>query len=189
MDGVILEKLVEKDVSVTPSTPAFVIGNVSHLELESDILTDDISKVKIGNDVEISGKAVGDKVFKGKVIKLAPEAKTEVSSLGVNQNRIPVTIGISDGVDQIKPGYVLDVKIITTAKSGIIEVPDSAVFDYQGKSDVFVAQNGKTVLKTIKKGIESDNIIEVIDGLKEGEVILSKPDNTIKEGIQIKPVE
>jgi HlyD family secretion protein len=186
IDGVIIEKLVEENSMGTPGTAAFLVGDTKSLELESDILSDDIYRIKIGNDVEISGKAIGDSILNGKVVKIAPEAKNITSSLGVNQKRVPITIEISDDTDLLKPGYDLDVKVITEVKSDTLVIPDSAVFDYQGNSCVFVVENGKAVIRQIKKGIESENEIEVLDGLKEGEKILSKPNNDTKEGMKIK---
>ncbi|MFT8348722.1 efflux RND transporter periplasmic adaptor subunit [Clostridium saccharoperbutylacetonicum] len=185
-DGIILEKLVEDNSIGAPGTAAFVIGDTKSLELEADILSDDIYKVKIGNEVEISGKAIGDSILKGKVTKIAPEAKNITSSLGGNQKRVAVTIEISDNTDLLKPGYDLEVKIITESKSDTLIVPDSAVFDYQGSSCVFFVDNGKAVIRQIKKGIESEKIIEVSDGLKEGEKIITKPNNDIEEGMRIK---
>jgi HlyD family secretion protein len=65
-------------------------------------------------------------------------------------------------------------------------IPDTAVFDYKGSSCTFVVENGKTVLKQIKKGIESDKTIEVLEGLDMGQKIVLKPDNNMKEGMKIK---
>lgn len=185
-DGIVIEKLVEENAIGAPETAAFLIGDTKSLELEANILSDDIYRIKIGNDVEISGKAIGDSILKGKVIKIAPEAKNITSSLGVNQKRVPITIEIDDNAELLKPGYDLDVKVITEAKSDTIVIPDSAVFDYQGNSCVFVVENGKAVIRQIKKGIESEKTIEVLDGLKEGEKILPKLNNEIKEGMKIK---
>jgi len=68
-------------------------------------------------------------------------------------------------------------------------VPDSSVFEYKDESRVFIVENGKALLRTVKRGIESGNFIEIQEGLKEGDTILVKPDNSIKEGINIKPVD
>lgn len=186
MDGIIIEKLVNENSIGAPSTAAFVIGNIKSLELEANILSDDIYKVKVANEVEVSGKAMGDSIIKGKIIKIAPEAKNITSSLGVNQKRVPITIEISDDANLLKPGYDLDIKIITEIKSDVLIIPDSAVFDYQGESCVFVVDSGKAVIRPISKGIESEKTIEVLDGLKEGERIILKPDNNVKEGMKIK---
>lgn len=185
-DGIVIEKLVEENSIGAPGTAAFLIGDTQSLELEANILSDDIYRVKIGNDVEISGKAIGDSILKGKVVKIAPEAKNITSSLGVNQKRVPITIEIDDNTELLKSGYDLDVKVITEAKSDTVVIPDSAVFDYQGNSCVFVVENGKTVIRQVKKGIESEKTIEILDGLGEGEKILPKPNNEIKEGMKIK---
>lgn len=185
VDGIILEKLVEENSQVATGGTAFLIGDTKSLELEANILSDDIYKVKIGNEVEVSGKPIGNSTIKGKVTKIAPEAKNITSSLGVNQKRVPVTIEISGDVGLLKPGYDLDIKIITEAKKDTLVIPDTSVFDYKGSSCVFVVDNGKTVIRKIQKGIESEKLIEVIGGLKSGEKILVKPDNNIKEGMKI----
>ena len=186
IDGIVIEKLVEENSIGATGTAAFLIGDVKSLELEGNILSDDIYNVQIGNEVEVSGKAIGDSTLKGKVVKIAPEAKNITSSLGVNQKRVPVTIEINDDVGVLKPGYDLDIKIITEIKSDTLVIPDSAVFDYKGNSCVFVVDSGKTVIRQIKKGIESEKTIEVLDGLNEGRKIILKPDNNIKEGMKIK---
>ena len=189
IDGVVLEKLIDENAPALSSTPAFVIGDITSLELEAEVLADDAGKVKPGDAVEISGKAIGDAILYGKVKKIAPAAKTVTSSLGVNQKRVPVTIEIEDITGLVKPGYDLDIRIITAIKKDIIKVPDSAVFDYTSGSAVFVVENGKAVLRTVTKGIESGDDIEIQEGLSEGDVLLVKPDNSIKEGIKIKNSE
>jgi len=187
IDGIVLEKYVEADSPVIAGAPIFLVANVEKLQLEADILVDDSGKLKVGNDVEISGKPLGDKALKGKVTKIAPIAKTITSTLGVNQKRVPVTIELTEGKGALKPGYTVDIKIITVDKKGVITVSDSSVFDYKGNTCVLAVENGKTVIKQIKTGLENDKLIEVLEGLKEGESILVKPDNTIKEGMKVKP--
>lgn len=186
MDGVVIERLIEEGSLVVPSTVAFIIGDVSNLELEADILTNDIGKVKAGNEVEISGKAIGNAVLKGRVVKIAPAARTVVSSLGINQRRVPVTIELTGNSDLLKPGFDLDIKIITQEKKDVLVIPDSAVFDYMGESCVFAAEDGKAVLKKVEKGIESGDFVEITSGLAEGEKVVLKPDNSMKDGMRIR---
>ncbi len=185
-DGTIIERLVDENLPAVPQMAAFIIEDTDRLEIEANVLSDDINKVQIGNEVEISGKPLGDEILKGKVTKIAPVAKAEMSSLGVSQNRVSVTIEINGDTSLLKPGFSVDAKIITANRKDILIVPDSSVFDYEGKSTIFVVENGKTRLRSVEKGIESDDLIEILGGLKEGEMILSKPDNSIKEGMRIK---
>ena len=80
----------------------------------------------------------------------------------------------------------MDIKVITETKSDTLVIPDSSVFDYKGNSCVFVVDSGKAVIRQIKKGIESEKTIEVVEGLNEGDKIILKPDNNITEGMKIK---
>jgi HlyD family secretion protein len=185
-DGTIIERLVDENIPAVPQMAAFIIEDTDRLEIEANVLSDDINKVQIGDEVEISGKPLDDEILMGKVTKIAPAAKAEMSTLGVSQNRVPVTIEINGDTSLLKPGFSVDAKIITANRKNILMVPDSSVFDYEGKSTIFVVENGKTRLRIVEKGIESDDYIEIISGLKEGEMILSKPDNSIKEGMRIK---
>ena len=189
IDGTVIEKLVDDNSSAIPGTAAFVIGNVKKLKLQADILADDSYKLKIGNEVEISGKSLEDEVLTGKVSKIAPTAKTMTSTLGVNQKRVPVTIELTDGQGLLKPGYTVDIKIITAHKKDTITVPESSVFDYKGETCVFTVRNGQAVITEIKKGLENNDLIEVLKGLSEGDSILVKPDDTIKEGMKVKPIQ
>jgi len=181
-DGTVVEKLVDMNTPAAPQMPAYIIENMGKLEIEADILSDDVNKVKVGNDVEISGKPLGDLILKGKVKKIAPSAKTEISALGVSQNRVPVTIDLGEETSLLKPGFGVDVRIITASSNAALKVPDSAVFDYKGKSSVFVVENGKARLRIVEKGIENDDFIEIKEGLKEGDLVIAEPDNSIKEG-------
>lgn len=188
MDGIILEKLIEDYSIAAPGTPAYIIGNIDALELEANILSDDSYKVKDGDEVEVRGKPLGDAVIKGRISKIAPVAKTITSTLGVNQKRVQIIINLIDDYALLKPGYNVDIKIVTAAKKDIVAVPDSAIFDYEGNSCLFVLQEDKAVIRQVKKGLEGDKLVEITEGLEEGITILVKPDNNIKEGIMIKPL-
>lgn len=183
--GVILKKEVELNQVVPPGAEAFIIGASNQLEVEADILADDVVHVRPGNMVEISGQATGGAVLPGVVTKVAPMARNIVSSLGVNQKRATVTIDFTGDTGLLKPGYDVDVRIITQIKPEAITVPLSAVFDLQGKNHCFVIENGRTRLREVRIGIENDEQVEVIAGLEVGERVLVKPDNTIKEGIKV----
>ncbi|KPU45508.1 multidrug export protein EmrA [Oxobacter pfennigii] len=189
ISGEILENLIEENSILTPGAPAFIIGDTSILKLNAYILSDESYKISLGDKVEIRGKYLGDNVAFGKVSKIAPSAKTVTSNLGVNQKRVAVTIDITGDYGLLKPGYNTDIKIITDEIANTITVPDSAVFDYKGSSCVFVVDNGKAVIRQVEKGLEGSKSIEITQGLNEGEVILIKPDNNIKEGIKISPVK
>ncbi|HYE81998.1 MAG TPA: HlyD family efflux transporter periplasmic adaptor subunit [Clostridia bacterium] len=186
IDGVVLERNVEANTVGIPGTVAFTIGNVDSMEIEAYILADDAADIRLGNEVEIIERSEKKQVFEGKAVKIAPSAVEVTSSLGVNQKKVKVTIEPLKLLDQLKHGYETDVRIITERKNGVAVVPLSSVFDYKDNNCVFVVVDGKAVLRAVEKGIEDEESVEIIDGLKEGELVLSEPDISIKEGMKIK---
>lgn len=184
--GVILDRLVEPNDYASTGAAAFVIGDLADLEIEAQIPAEEAVFIRPGNRVNISGKATGNVALKGKVATIAPMAKSVVSSLGVNEKRQTVKINFTGAVGQLKPGADIDIKVITVTKTNALKIPLSAVFDYKDQTCVFAVENGKTKIRPIVKGIENDDVIEVKAGLKSGELILTRPDNTTKEGLRVK---
>lgn len=110
MDGVILEKKVERGAAAAPGTVAFVIGNSDHPEVEAYILADDAVEIEPGDEVELVGRSEERRTIGGKVTKLAPSAVEITSSLGVNQKRVKVTIEPSGPLTRMREGYEIDVR-------------------------------------------------------------------------------
>lgn len=185
IDGIVLRKTIEEGSYIQPGMDIMEIGNVEELYIESDILVDDIAYVQEGARVKISNKNLGLVDLEGVVKKIYPYAFTKVSDLGVEQRRVKVDIEIKDSIKNIRPGYDLDIKIVVDSKDNTILIPKDSIFDMEGKHFVFVNTDNKAELREVKKGLESQRQVEVISGLKKGEVVILSPDEKIEEGINI----
>lgn len=188
IDGTVLEKNAEINEFGAPGTAAFVIGNVENIEIESKILADDTTDITVGDKAEIAVRTDNKELIEGIVVKIAPTAEDEVSSLGVRQKKVRVTIRPAEPAAPLKLGSEVDVKVITETKKEVIIVPAGAVFDYQGDSCVFVVEGRKAVLKKVERGFRNESSAEITGGLKEGDIVLSSPDNSIEEGTRIKEI-
>ena len=186
IDGVVLERHIEENTVGVPGTIAFVIGNVDNVEIEAGILADEAADIRLGDEAEIMERSGSKRVIRGKVIKIAPSAVAVTSSLGVNQKRVSVTIEPMEQYGLLRPGYEVDIRIITESKDNILVAPLASVFDYKGKDHVFAVVDGKAQLRAVKKGIQDENFVEILEGLKEGELVLSAPDINTREGMWIK---
>lgn len=189
IDGVILAREIDDNGFVQPGSPLFEIGNDKGIYLESDILADEVGDVEVGATVLIENEDSNIKNLKGTVRKIYPKAITKMSDLGIEQKRVKVEINLNENssdMGNIKPGYDLDIKVITASRKNILLIEEGAVFDYQGKPHVFVVENGRAKLREIEKGLESDEKVEVLKGLGEGEEIILSPDETINEGMKVK---
>ena len=186
IEGVVLFKDIDEGSYLQPGMHVLEIGNTNSMYIEADILTGDIVKFEEGSQVVISSDDLGLTDIKGQVTKIHPRAFSKISDLGIEQKRIKVEIQINEIVENIKPGYELDLKIITDKSEDTLLAPENAVFDMEGKDYVFTIIDGKAILTQVKTGIESQRQIEILDGIEEGQIIILSPDNEIEDGIKVK---
>lgn len=187
ISGTVLSVSAKEGSIAQPGTLLFEIGNKNSIYLESDILLEDMGKVKEGAAVLIENEDLGIKDIKGTIRKIYPKAVGKISDLGIEQKRVKVEISLgSDNAVLLKPGYDVDVKIVSESIDNALLIDEKAVFDYQGKNYVFVNDNGVARLRQIEKGIESGDMVEVLKGLSENDIVILSPDEKIKEGSRIR---
>jgi len=149
-------------ITLLPATP---------FEIEVDIYEEDVVKINIGNPVEISLVPFPDKIFKGKVISIDPAEKTVEGVVYYE-----TSIDFEEMPDNLKPGMTADLVIQAALKENVLVIPEDALYEKDDKRTVQVFQDGEVKDKEIEIGlIGSNDLIEVIFGLEEGEeVILSR---------------
>ncbi len=184
--GTVISKFVDKGAVVEPGTPLYEIGDYNSAYIRVDVLVDDMYKVKADQPAVISGDILDNREVTGVVYYIAPKGVTSVSSLGVEQQRVEVRIRYDNSEIKLRPGYDLDVNLITDQKAEALYVPDKAVFEMDGHDSVFVIKDGKLELREIKKGIENNDFIEVTSGLNAGEKVVIDPANNLKPDIRVR---
>ena len=185
--GPILEKYVESRRVLPPGTPLLKMGDLSSVEIESDILSEEVVRVQPGQRVEISGKAVGRETsFEGTVKRIYPSAFMKISALGIEQQRVKTIIAFDNSTLGLRPGTRLDVRIITAEKQNAVSVPERSIFRREGKWYVFTVQSGRARLAPVSIGLKNDEWAEITDGLTAGDVIILEPKNDLENGVRIK---
>ena len=172
--------------------PAFTIIDSENVEISATVDEYNSKDILPGQKVRITGDALGDNVeLDGEVVSVAPVATRLQSSSGV-QTVIEVIIRPTEGFDILKPGLNVDCDIITNEKSGI-PVAEFNIFldDKDGKQYVMVIdQENMTVRQQyVNLGIYSDMLVEIVDGLKPGDMVVVDPQPSLKDGDRVKVVD
>ncbi|MCP4181085.1 MAG: HlyD family efflux transporter periplasmic adaptor subunit [bacterium] len=188
IDGVVLKRYITNERYLAAGTAVLDIGNLNDLEVTADVLSSDAPKIKVGNEVDIYGYAVGNNSIKGKVARVDPEAFTKISSLGVEEQRVNVKISINkaDFSDLKKEGKTLGFKyrvyskIYTATKSNAVIIPRTALLkNNKGNWQVFVVQDGKAKLTNVSVGLINDDQVEILNGLKENNLVVLAPSTSL----------
>jgi HlyD family secretion protein len=195
VDGVVLERLVSDERQVAPGTVLLKIGRLDELQVEADVLSQDVVDIKAGNDVEISGPAIGPTPARGKVDRIYPAGFTKVSSLGVEQQRVKVIVGFNPSdLERLRQDrglgtdYRVSVRIITRSKPAASVVPRSALFrGAEGKWQVFAVRDGRARLQAVETGLMNDELVEIDKGLGDGDVVVLAPETSLADGTRVSP--
>src|SRR5207248_4553049 len=123
--------------------------------------------------------------------RIEPSGFTKISALGVEEQRVNVIVEFRVPKEYrgfIGDAYRVDARIIVWEAENVVKVPAGALFrNGGGKWAVFVMEEGRAVLRSIK--VEHNNGLEaeVLSGLSEGDQVLMHPSDKIKDGVLIAP--
>lgn len=180
MSGVVIRKLVEEGELVAPvSQVLLVMGDLSGMEIRSDINELDINKIKKGQPVEIRFDAIAEVSYEGKVSKIAP--------VGMSRGNI-VTYGVGikilnpDG--RVKPDMSCDIDLVLERAENVIYLPIDAVKKEEGKSFVLIKKGEKFSRKEVILGIADGQYVEIKEGVKEGEEVRPFPSEKGREEVE-----
>jgi HlyD family secretion protein len=189
VDGVILEKHVDSRMYLQSGSPLLTIGVLASIEVRSDILSDQIARVQVGQKVYLTGPALDERPTSdlptGRVRKIYPSGFEKVSSLGVRQQRVPVLVAFENSGLGLRPGSELDVQIVVDRAEDALLVPSSAIVAAPVGQAVFLVQDGKARLRPVQIGLTGQEMYQVTDGLAEGDRVIVRPPTDLQHGASV----
>ncbi len=168
--GTVTRQDAKKGAIVTPNVPLVSLISAAKFQVETNVSEADVAKIKLGDGVEITLDAYGKDVFKAEIVSIDPAA---AFMQGVASYRVVVQFSEND--DRVKEGMTVNANIITQKRDNVLVIPASAII--QRGNDRFVlvdSGSGSTKEIKIETGIRGSNdMVEVVSGLKEGDRITS----------------
>ena len=191
-DGVVLTKAANVGDVVTPFSSALdakgavvTMADMSTLEVEADVSESNLSRVRIGQPVEIQLDALPDMRFRGVVARTVPtvdRAKatvmTKIRFLEADARVLPemsakvafLTQEISD--EDRAPRAALNVAALTTRA---------------GRNVVFVVRDDKVAEVPVETGAKMGDLVEIRNGPQPGEKVVLRPGAKLHDGAAVKP--
>lgn len=187
--GTVANLTIKEGMVVPPGSSLMTIFGDDDYLIEAYVLTQDAPRVKPGMTVElIQENKSGDIVFSGTVELIAPSAVEKISTLGLVEQRLKVTI-LPEMVSDLdlKPGYAVNVDFTIDKQENQLVVPKTVLFPHNDGDALWLVKDGKAVIQPVQKGFENDRDVAIIEGLQEGDlVILNHKMTGLKEGKRIK---
>ena len=187
LTGTVLERKVEGGVFLPAGTALLSLGKLEDVELQIDVLSEEVTRVSVGNPVEITGRAVAGQTVAGQVTQIYPSGFSVISALGIEQQRVRVIAKFDNSTLQLRPGTSLDARIITAVSENTLAVPDRAIFRRAGQWHVFKVENGRAVLAPVTVGLRNEDWAEILDGLNETDTVIAEHRTELEPGARVRP--
>jgi HlyD family secretion protein len=174
-----------------------VIADLREMEAQVNVDENDIVAIQRGEAAEVQTDALLTTPLKGTVSDISSSANTAAAGTSEQKTEFEIKIAIANPPQTLRPGMTASADIVTKTNPSALSVPiqcvalrtidqlvqkgekrKDAAKRFQADRDgfvevVFCIESGKAVAHQVKTGIQSDERIEILDGLKEGDEVVS----------------
>jgi HlyD family secretion protein len=219
MDGTVTKLNAEKgEITMTgtmnnPGTVIMIVSDMGEILGTVDVDETRVTQVKLGQVARVAVDAIGEsKPYTGKVVEIAGSA---VQRTGQQTQVFEVKIALDTVDTQLRPGMTAKARIETQNAKNVVAVPIQAVMlrpagdvdkaaagKDAGKTEtkkdsktgetkecVFVVEDKKVKLRPVKSGISDETSVAILEGLKDGETVVTGPYRALRDlkpGDQVK---
>ena len=185
--GRVLAVPEESERVVVAGSPIVSLADTEGLEVVLDVLSEDAIRIAPGNSV-ILGAWGGEESLRGEVRLVTLVGYTKISALGVEEQRVDVIADLVNPPPTLGTGYRVSGEIVVWSGPDVISVPTSALFRNAESWDVFVADGGQVVQRSVSVGRRNEFRAEITAGLDTGELVVLFPPEELEDGSRIRAV-
>jgi HlyD family secretion protein len=187
-DGVVLKLIAESEQVVLAGAPLIEVGDPANIEVVVQLLSSDA--VGIGPGAVATLTDWGGPPLNAWVRRIDPAAVTKVSALGIEEQRVDVTLDLSDPMDTWKGlghDYRVMAHIRTWRGADVTLVPLGALFRRGPEWTVFRIVDGAARATPVLIGHRNIEFAEVLSGLSVGDTVVLHPSDRVTEGVAVRP--
>jgi HlyD family secretion protein len=167
-----------------------IIANLNAMEALVKVDENDIVSIKLGQAADLEVDALLGQKITGEVSEIASSAVDQSAGSANQKTEFEVTIAITGDVSALRPGMTASADIVTDTREKAVSVPLQSVtvrtakqLEKEGKTYtagddgfvevVFVVNNDKAEARQVKTGIQGEALIEIVEGVNEGDTIVT----------------
>lgn len=180
INGIVNKRSIEPGSVVSAGTVLFELVDVSTLKLRATVTEQQVATLKTGTEVPVKASVFPDKEFKGRITFIAPKADESLN--------FPVEIEIANNPNnQIKAGMYGTAVFGKGTKSSqsVLTVPRNAFVGGVGNNQIFVVNNNVAQLVKVTSGRIFGEEVEILGGLKEGDVVVTSGQINLQDGTKV----
>jgi HlyD family secretion protein len=180
IDGVVTDRPQYEGELATANQPLLTVMDISRLIAKAHIAQSEAASLKVGNPAELTAAGLSEPV-EGKVSLVSP-------ALDPGSTTIEVWVESKKPNEALKPGMTVQLSITARSDKNAMVVPAPAVFKSDDGSDyvVLAGADGHAHLTTVSIGIRNTELVQITEGVKEGDSIITSGGYALPDKTQIK---
>jgi RND family efflux transporter MFP subunit len=131
----------------------------------------DAAQLRINQMVRVTVEGDSE-VYPGRVARLSPSFQEQSRTLVVEAE-------VDNQRGRLRPGSFAKAEIETNSSSTVVMVPASSVVTFAGIQKVFLVKDGNAVERNVVVGRREGELVEIVDGLRSGEMVVTVPGNLV----------
>ncbi len=179
VSGYVSEKFMDAGMNAAPGVPVVKIVNINPIKVSVSVPEDEIASISTGMAAQVTIKALGDKVYTGRISEKSVQANPLSRSYDVK-------LELANPNSELLPGMICDVVLDGKRSTTAMVLPLNAVLlDANNKNFVWVDAGGKATKRAVTTGGMTDAGIIITSGLTPGDKVITAGQQKVSEGTKV----
>jgi len=166
-DGIVMKIGAREGSRITPETELYMVADLSHVWVQADLYEDELPWVQPEDVAEMQIPSVPGRTFRGKVSYIYPYLEGETRT-----NKVRIEFDNSELL--LKPDMFANITVRASRRVDAVVIPSEAVVRTGQRDQVFVqSEPGKFEPRDVKLGLSAEGEVQILDGVKEGEAVVT----------------
>jgi multidrug efflux pump subunit AcrA (membrane-fusion protein) len=185
--GTVLQAPVNPGDTLTTQSAVYVVGDLRTLVVETFVPERFTTAVRLGLAAQVSFEAMPGETFRARVDEASPVLDPASRTQRIRLRFDPPS-GLMD--PRIRAGMFATISLVTNSRSNVPVIPRGAAINTYGSWIVFTAEKGGIAKRrVIRLGLESDDLLEVTEGLNVGDMVVTAGQNFLSDNEPVRVAE
>jgi HlyD family secretion protein len=176
--------LIQEGMTVRQKQRLFYLPNLAQMEIEALVHETTVDGVHVGMPADIFVEGLPGQTLKGHVTSVAQLPTQNFLS---EVRYFVAIVKVDQPPKGLLPGMSAEVRVLDQERPGVLTIPAEALAIEEGKDVCYVAHEGSVERREVKLGRSTRDLLEITEGLEEGEQVVLDPENLDREAVAITP--
>jgi RND family efflux transporter MFP subunit len=178
VDGFVSKRNLDPGAFAGGNTVILSVVDLSTVRMVANLVEKDFKRVQAGVEAVVEVDAFPGESFRGQVSRVAPafDPATRTASMEIE---------VPNPGYRLKPGMYARVRLTADRRSNALAVPRAAIVDLENRHGVYLAENDVAKFKDVKTGLSDGEWVEVVEGLDEGQRVVTTGALALRDGDRI----